>query len=908
MSDDFAQHWHEIEPLLDHLLDMPRTARSEWLRRRGTDRKLSTLITRALDGTAHIDAVAGELGACLHINDAPLDALPDVAGYRVLRFVGAGGMASVFQAQRELPGATQPVALKLLRIDVHDPEERRRFLREQAILARLRHANIAQLLDAGFTAAGTPFLALEFVDGGDLISHCEQRRLRTDARLALFRDVCRAVEHAHRHLIVHRDLKPHNVLVDEEGSVKLVDFGIAKLLDGDDAQTRTTSQRLTRRYAAPEQLAGDAATTAMDVYALGVLLAELLGVPRAQREGATPECGIASAALRHLGADLGAVVREATQHDPARRYAGVTALREDIERHLRGVPLRARAPTLAYRVCSFVKRHAVIVCAVAIVTAGLATTTAVSVHEARRAYMQTQLALVQAQRADAVKSFLESLFDTAAPGANAGETALDLLVRGREHAERDFVKQPALHVEVLALIGDLQRRSGHAEAARESLERAASLALAQFGAADRRTLHVEYLLAENADALGRAREARARLERALGAFHGHDAQDTEEQVHALAWIAGLDERLGDSTAAIVLGERALALARRALPDDSAALTEAWMNLGWIEFDAGHADRAEPLLREALARKRHALGERHPDVADALAILASAVLRRGRGVESERLLRTALDIDATTYSRPHPHTAWHLNDLANTLALAGKLDEAASTYAQALAVDEALAPASALNEAVTIGNLARVRWSQGDYAAAENGMRDAIARKQALLGADYGDNGRSHDLSSLAEILIARRGFDEARSLLDDALDDTHSRRRSAHPDVAFALTVMAELMAATGAQADAAARASEAVAIFTALSDTASDKALRARLVLGEALLSLHRESEAQTQFAVAVAAAQAASPPSPLLARAQRDLSRSDPARVAATRPHHIAALARPASGDALRAAEKIP
>ncbi|HEX6834289.1 MAG TPA: serine/threonine-protein kinase, partial [Rudaea sp.] len=302
MIDDFAKHWHDIEPLLDHLLDLPHAERTDWLRRRGTDPQLSALITHALDGAARIDGVAEELHSGLPDAPAPIDALPDVAGYRVLNFIGAGGMASVFKAQRELPGATQIVALKLLRIDVHDPEERRRFLREQAILARLRHAHIAQLLDAGFTASGTPFLALEFVDGVDLIRHCERRRLGTDARLALFLDVCRAVEHAHRNLIVHRDLKPHNVLVADDGSVKLVDFGIAKLLDGGDPQTRTRSQRLTPRYAAPEQIAGDAATTAMDVFALGVLLAELLGASRVHRDGGPePKYAFDGAALHRLG-------------------------------------------------------------------------------------------------------------------------------------------------------------------------------------------------------------------------------------------------------------------------------------------------------------------------------------------------------------------------------------------------------------------------------------------------------------------------------------------------------------------------------------------------------------------------------------------------------------------------------
>ncbi|HEX6833910.1 MAG TPA: tetratricopeptide repeat protein, partial [Rudaea sp.] len=314
---------------------------------------------------------------------------------------------------------------------------------------------------------------------------------------------------------------------------------------------------------------------------------------------------------------------------------------------------------------------------------------------------------------------------------------------------------------------------------------------------------------------------------------------------------------------------------RDLPEDSPARTEAALNLGWIEYDAGRADRAEPLLREALARQRHALGEQHPVVADALAILASAELRLGRCDESKRLLRAALAIDAAVYSHPHPHTAWHLNDLANTFALAGRLDEAAATYARSIAMDEALAPASALNEAVSIGNLARLHHSQGNDASAEAGLRDAIARKRALLGSDYADNGRSRDLSSLGEILIARRNFSEAQRIIDEALNDARDRHPSAHPDIGFASMASAELLAATNAPADAASRASEAVSIFDALADTTSENAIRSHLVLGEILLGLHRNDEAQAQFSIALASAQVGSPRSILLARARNDLMR---------------------------------
>jgi len=886
MIADFARRWHEIEPLLDHLFDVPADERTDWLQRHCEDVTLRALVAQALDDAPGVEALERGIAQWLpSLADDRPDRLPAVPGYRMLRFVGAGGSASVFEAERALPGGPQVVALKLLRVDVHAPDERRRFLGEQRILARLQHPHIAQLLDAGFTPGGTPFLALEFVAGGNLLAHCGQRGLGPRERLRLFVDVCVAVEHAHRNLIVHRDLKPSNVLVDADGRVKLVDFGIAKLLGGEGDRTHTGMQRLTRSYAAPEQFAGDVATTAIDVYALGVLLAELLcGLrPRRADEVADAVPHASDELLRRqLGVDLHAIVREATRADPVRRYASVAALRDDVERHLDGRPLHARADTFAYRAFMRIKRHALAAALGAAFAAVLAGATLVSLHESHRArraageaHSQARAAEGQAQRADAIKAFLEGLFDSASPGVRSGETAEELLVRGRERADRDFAMQPSLRVEILALVGDLERRSGHADRARQPLEEAAELAKSQFGATDRRALHVEYLLAKEVDEVGRVQEARARLRQAIDAFEQGPDRDSPEHVQALTWLAGLDERSGASAQATELGEKALALARRALPGDSDALTEAVTNLGWILMDAGHADRAEPLLREALARKRERLGDRHADVADAATMLTWALIRLGRYGESEQLMREALDIDASTYAHPHAHLAWHLNDLANVLALEGKLGEAATLYAKSIAVDGALEPAAALSEAVSIANLARIRFRQGALAEAEAGFRDAIARKQRLLGADYGDNGRGYDNASLAEVLILRGRLDGARALADDALADARRRHRDAHPDTAFALIVEAELAAASGGREAASARAREAVAIYAA-ADPRSEKAIRARLLFGEILDGLGRGRDAGSQFESALAAARMSAPNTPVLvAHAAADLAR---------------------------------
>jgi len=889
MITNFAQRWLEIEPLIDQLFEVPAPERPAWLSRNCKDPTLRALVTQALDNAPAIEVLEGGMAQWLpQLAENSPDKLPTISGYRVLRFVGAGGMASVFEAERELPGGPQIVALKLLRIDVHDADERRRFLREQHILARLQHPHIAQLLDAGFSPTGTPFLALEFVAGVDLVTHCEQRALTLRERLALFIDVSAAVEHAHRSLIVHRDLKPSNVLVGADGCVKLVDFGIAKLLTSEGDQTRTEVRRLTRSYAAPEQYVGDVATTAIDVYALGVLLAELLcgRQHRADKHIDTKYMAFDDGTLRQkLGVDFHAIVRKATQPDPLRRYTSVAALREDIERYLDGRPLQARPDTFAYRVFTLIKRRALAVSVGAVIAIILASATAVGLYEARlarhsaqEARAQTSAAEGEAKRADALKSFLEGLFDGGSDGAPANETAAELLAHGRERANRDFAMQPALRVEILALVGDLERRSGRPDSAQQPLEEAAALAKLRFGATDRRTLHVEYLLAKEADDLGRVRDAKLRLQSAITAFESGPNRGSPEEVVALAWLAGLDERIGDSVKAIDVGSEALALARRAVPQDSDSLTEAVTNLGWIQMDAGHPGDAEPLLREALVRKRNSLGNRHPDVADTMAYLTSTLTDLGRYGEGEQFMRDALDIDAGAYVRPNAHTAWHLNDLATVLTLEGKLSEASAFYAKANVIYQALAPTATLNHAVTLGNLARIHFRQGAYAESEAGLRDVIDRKQRLLGADYGDNGRSFDQDFLAEVLVARGRFDEARILADSALADAQQRHREAHPDVAFALAVEAELMAASGAYERAASFADKAVLMYAELADQGSQRAIRARLLSGDVQLVLGHNSEARLQLEGALADADRSAPKNvTLVAHAEADLARVD-------------------------------
>ncbi|MBN8482520.1 MAG: serine/threonine protein kinase, partial [Xanthomonadales bacterium] len=290
MNPALRARWNEIAPLLDRLLDLRPGERADALDALDVDATVRDALRELL---AHdtaggiLDGDGGRYARALLESAAPAAWPGTIGPYRIVRLLGEGGSGSVFLAERDVDGYVQHVAIKLLRNGVRDPAEQERFRRERRILARLEHPHIARLIDGGFDDAGVPWFALEYVDGEALTSWCDARRLDLDARLGVFDAICAAVSHAHRALVVHRDLKPANILVDREGRVRLLDFGIAHLLDptaGTQA-TRTGLRRLTPAYAAPEQFDGGAITTATDVYALGVLLHELLTGLRPQRDG-----------------------------------------------------------------------------------------------------------------------------------------------------------------------------------------------------------------------------------------------------------------------------------------------------------------------------------------------------------------------------------------------------------------------------------------------------------------------------------------------------------------------------------------------------------------------------------------------------------------------------------------------
>ena len=474
------QATQSLRELFDAVVELVPAERGAFLDAHCTDRQLRAQIERLLgaDADPREPLSGGAEAAAIAIGDAELaQTLPPgtrIGPFELVSVLGEGGSSTVFRAQRDLAGVRQTVALKVLRRGLYTPDAQRQFRRERQALGQLRHPGIARLIEGGITDSGLAFIALDLVDGRPITRYAVDERLDLRQRLALFLQVCRSVEAAHRALIVHRDLKPSNVLVTDDGQVKLLDFGIAKLLDNDD-ETQTAMPSFTPAYAAPEQRDGRLITTATDVYALGVLLGELVTGERLSADShRTPssqvreqrDAGVlpapAPVTRRALRGDLDNIVMKAVDAEPERRYASAGAFADDIERMLDGRPVAAHPPSRLYRTKKFIQRHGGAVAATALFMLALLTAFAIAIWQAKVARDAEHGAEQQARRANATKDFLIRVFRASDPRIAQDKprgqiSAKELLDLNAPRIAQEFASDPDTQIELLGVAASIYR-------------------------------------------------------------------------------------------------------------------------------------------------------------------------------------------------------------------------------------------------------------------------------------------------------------------------------------------------------------------------------------------------------------------------------------------------------------------
>ncbi len=876
-----------LDALLARALTLEGPARQAFVDGLDGDDASQALALRALLALAEDeDALAAPEGSARWralFDAAPPDGVPPLPGpigpWRPLRRLGDGGMGTVWLVEREVgrgaDGFRQTGALKLLRPGADSDGFLRRFAEERRILASLHHPGIARLLDGGRAEDGRPWLVMEYVEGAPIDRACDQRRLDVPARVALFRRVAEAVATAHRNLIAHRDLKPGNILVGDDGAPRLLDFGIAKALDGpggEGAPTATQLRAFTPDYAAPEQVLGQPTSTATDVYQLGLLLYELLCGRRAQQAtGASPHAleqavcvteppppsaragddraaadAIAAARSttpaglrRALRGDLDNIVLKALRKTPERRYASVAAMIEDLDRWRDGRTVRARPETWAYRSGKFLRRHAWATAAVVAVFASTVAYAVVATRQAEALARERDRAQAEAAKARQSLALIRRLFEGASPDSGGGRelTARQLLDDGWPWIERELDGQPALQAEMYDTVGGIYRKLGDFDRAQTLADRA--LAAARAGA-DPRGL-ARALRGRGRVAFDRGDDALAAtlLDEALVRFRAVDGEDAIEVATTLQDLGRLHDRRRESEAAQAAFRDALAIRRKRLGEDDPAIAETLQGLGMSLRRDGDYAGAEPLLAQALSLRRQRLPARHPDIAYTLVDLAQVRNDLGDYASAEALYREALATMEDTLGPDHPNVALTLVTLSRVLKTHRDYDDARGLLQRALAIRRKVYGERHPNVAITLNDLGRLELEAGRLAAAEAHFRRALA----LYPADHA--WRETTVFNLGE-LAERRGDDaEAAARYRESLATLRARRGDDHDRIGMRLGRLGGVLYRQGRFDEAERTLREALAIYRQRLPAGHERLANLLLPLGRLLADRDRDAEA---------------------------------------------------------------
>ena len=787
-----AERWQRLSPLLDALLELDPVARAERLSElRADDAELADQLTEliALE-EGHEDFLSEPLVAPQNTGMRPG---VEVGTYRLESLLGEGGMGQVWLASRADGLYQRRVALKLLRPGLADTNLRTRFTRERQILARLAHPHIARLLDAGISRDGLPYLALEYVEGEPITDYCRNQRTPLDKRLRMFQQICDAVSHAHANLIVHRDLKPSNIMVTPAGDVRLLDFGIAKLLDSNDVplpeQTRTGARAFTLHYAAPEQVRGEPVTTMTDVYSLGVVLYELLTDSKPYRlkrqtDAEWEEAILAADPLRpsqavlryvdaddaevdpnsvrrlarQLSGDLDNIVLKTLSKRPEQRYPSVEALSLDLQRFEAGRPVLARAQSLRYRFNKYVARHRWALATAALVTLVLSAALGIVAWQAREA-------VGEASRAQAMQDFMVGLFESAR-GTPEGE-ALDLrglldasVIRGT----RELARQPRARAELFGVIARMRTSLGDYNEARALLDRQASI-IASTDDDIPESLRLESITQRGKvlRLLAQPRECAALMQPGLDLARREQAQLPNQASEFYSELGRCRQANGERQGARQLFERSLALRREMLENSDVVEVENLMDLASLQADAGQSRQALQGFEQARRRLQQSVGDRHPLQVEISRNLAALRHDLGQLNDAERDAKEALAIALEVNGGQHPATLAVRRQLAAFHIEQGQYVQAQIELEQ---LRNVLTPRLGADHSDLTGlhsSLGLIAWERGDVDRALSELEYAVAISRKHL-----DRGRlAEALFAQATVLHATGRNTMARILLDE---------------------------------------------------------------------------------------------------------------------------------------------
>lgn len=807
----------EAHALLERVIDLDPAARATVLDEACAGRpelraRVEELLRFADEESTLLDHDPALVWAAL-IDEDNESALTHVGPWRIEREIGRGGMGAVYLAERADGQFEKQVALKLVKRGMDTDEILERFRFERRILAGLEHPHIARLYDGGASEDGRPYLVMELVQGKPITAWCDEKRVDIDGRLALFRTICAAVQYAHQKLVVHRDLKPSNILVTDEGTPRLLDFGIAKLLTEEDSttpMTRTGVRVLTPEYASPEQLRGESVSTAADVYALGAVLFELLTgsrpfggdrrtldpertaprpsalVARKSQDAATDVAAARSTTpgklRKRIEGDLDLIVLRALDPDPARRYGSAQQLLDDLERHRAGLPVQARAPTLVYRARKFARRNRAGILAGALVLLTLVGGLAATMWQARNAARERDVANEARRSAEEVMAFLLGMFDSADPmGVRTERTdtmrVRQLVDRGAARVRTELAGQPRLQSEMLTMLGRVYANMGIYESAEDMLEDAARTAAAADATPHARAIPL-VLLGNTAKQQGSFARADSLLSAAMRVYDDAGLPTDSTYMYAVSERGVALMYIGDYEASMAMHERALGLVDSLGIRGTSLHAQVLNNHGNLLLYTSDFDGAADVFRETLALERSYLGDRHARLAASLNNLATSLHFGGHLEEAEPIYREAVNIGLATLGPDHGETGVYLQNLAGYYDDLGRFDEAREYYEASLRAHEATLGRNNVNTALLLRNYGINRYEAGAADEAESLLREALHTMHTELGDDHLYTAVTQ--SALGSALTLTGDFEEAHALLASARESLEAQLPAGH--------------------------------------------------------------------------------------------------------------------------------
>jgi serine/threonine protein kinase/tetratricopeptide (TPR) repeat protein len=740
-----------------------------------------------------------------------------VGAYELVRELGCGGMGAAYLAVRADAEFQKDVAIKLIRKGMESDLVVDRFRKERQILASLEHANIARLFDGGATADGQPYLVMEYVEGQPIDEYCESHHIGIRKRVVLFRDVCAAVQYAHQNLIVHRDLKPSNVLVTTEGQAKLLDFGIAKLLggeqDGGAPPTRTGVPLMTPQYASPEQIRGQPVTTVSDVYSLGLILYRLLtgrdpyelksrqvweieriicfedppkpsaavsNFDKAAHDGIAGEPNDNTAAprirprtlSRQLRGDLDNIVLKAMAKEPSWRYSSAEALSKDLRNYLDGEPVTAHPPTFAYRAVKFLRRYKTAVLATGLVVLSLTGGIIATLQQARRAERERQRAESSLQRANRERGRADSEAATARAVNDFLQNDLLAQASASIQARPDTKPDPELKV-------------------RTTLDRATARIAGKFDGQPLVEASIHQTIGDTYADLGFYLEAQGHIERALDLRRrvlGDKHRDTLTSMHKLAI---LDWYRGNYADAEPLLTNVLDVRSRVLGQEHRDTASAMNDLALVEWYRGEYTPAEPLFTKALEIRCRLLGQEHPDTLSTMNDLAGLYVHQGKYAQAEPLLTKVLDVRRRVLGQEHPNTLLSMNNLAVVLWDEGKYAQAEPLLTTVMEVKRRVLGQEHPETLSTINNLAGLYRDEGKYAQADPLLTRVLEVRRRVLGKEHPDTLIS--MNNLGLLYVYQGHYAHGEPLLTKVMEVRKRVLGEKHPDTLLSMNNLAQL-------------------------------------------------------------------------------------------------------------------